>query len=124
MVVTWRISASQRQAASVQASRLAVKSSSRGGFVWSTSWPVALIGFALAIAAGFEDARFGVALRSDGSVWTWGDGEEGQLEAALHPERCDCGFDVPENVDVEAVVRLVIRSLGFIPPSGREEAKA
>lgn len=45
------------------------------------------------------------------------DGEEDQLESALHPERCDCGFDVPENVDIEAVVRLVITSLGFPLPS-------
>lgn len=35
------------------------------------------------------------------------EGEPGHYEAALHPERCDCGFDVPPDANWERVVGLL-----------------
>jgi len=57
------------------------------------------------------------------------DGEPDELDRALHPERCDCGFVVPPDVDIERVVRLLIDSLLPPLPSGatadrRKAAKA
>lgn len=46
------------------------------------------------------------------------DGEPDELDRALHPERCDCGFVVPPDVDIERVVRLLIDSLLPPLPSG------
>lgn len=38
-------------------------------------------------------------------------GESGHEEAAINPEQCGCGLDVPTDVDPEKVVRLLVDAL-------------
>lgn len=39
------------------------------------------------------------------------EGEPGELERAIRPEQCDCGVELPDDVDMRRVVEMVAKAV-------------